>query len=170
MKETRRITFAAIFVALSFVFTLLSITVGPSQFGITEFPLMGSGFVLGPIYGSIVGLVKDVITMLMKGYPPSLFTLSPILLGLIPGLFLVIFGKEKLYSSVPLLAASIYIATIARTINNTFALHYVMGFEWEAILLSLPLKLLAILVEGIVYVIAFRTLLPRIHAIFKDKI
>ncbi len=170
MKETRRVTFAAIFVALSFVFSLFAITFYNAQIGITEFPIMSSGFVLGPFYGALVGFIKDVVTAINKGYPLSLFTFSPIILGLIPGIFLKVFGKKKLYSNVFLLASCIYLTTILRTVNNSFALYYVMAVPWAGIKAGLTLRLGAVAVEGVLYTIIFRTLLPRIDAIFGEKI
>lgn len=170
MKESKKMVFAAFFVALAFVFSLFTITIGQGmQIGITEFPIMVSGFVLGPLYGSLVGLVKDVITMMRMGYPVSIFTLSPILLGLIPGLFLKVFGKEKLYKNVGLLILAVYITTLARTLNNSVALHYVYGMEWKAVIALLPPKLLILAMEGILYVIIFRTLLPIIDKNFMNN-
>ncbi len=166
MSHVRKLAFAAIFVALAFVFGLLSITVSNAQFGITELPLMLSGFVLGPVYGALVGGVKDVVTMITRGYPPSLFTLAPIILGLIPGLFLVIFGKKRLYESTVLIATCVYLTTLTRTVITSFALHYVIGLEWEAVYLGLPMRLGALVVEGVVYTMVLKILLPLIRKHF----
>lgn len=168
MNQTKKVTFAAIFVALSFAFSFLSITLANAQIGITEFPLMASGFILGPFYGSLVGLIKDVLTMMMKGYPPSLFTISPIILGLIPGLFVKFVGIKKLSKSIPLLACAIFLATILRTVNNTFALYFVIGLDMKAIIAGLPLRIVPLIAEGVIYVIIFRSLLPIVHKMFFD--
>ncbi len=166
-KNIKRLTFAAVFVALAFVLNLFTIKVSDSlQLGIAELPIMTSGLFLGPIYGSIVGFVFDIL----KGYPISLFTLGPIALGLIPGLALKLFGREKLYSSILLLSLVVFSATLARTGINMLAIRYVHGLEWEAIFLTLPPKLLAVGVEGVIYIIVYRSLLPLLAKTFKDMI
>ncbi|MFV0499847.1 MAG: folate family ECF transporter S component [Bacilli bacterium] len=167
MKQVKKMVYAAIFVALAFVFSLFSVTFGNSmQIGITEFPIMASGFVLGPVFGSLVGLVKDFITMMRHSYPPSLFTISPILLGFIPGLASLIFAKDKLYKSAKWLFVVVFITTLLRTINNSVALYFVNGLEIKAILLLLPMKLVILTIEAVLYAIIFRTLLPIIKQHF----
>lgn len=170
MSRVKKVSFAAIFVALSVVFSFLTVSILPTfQVGVTEFPIMGSGFVLGPFFGSLVGLVKDVFTMISKGYPPSLFTLSPILLGLIPGLFTVIVGKKRVYNSFWLLLVIVYITTLARSVNDSMSLHFVYGLEWNAVIAMLPAKMLLVVVEGVIYALLFKLTLPIIdRQFFKD--
>ncbi len=167
MRIQRKISYAAILVGLAVVLSLFSIKITESfQLGVTEIPLMLSGFILGPLFGAIVGFVKDVFTMIKGGYPPSIFTLSPIILGLIPGLFLKIFGRERLYNSAVLIFTAVIIAGVLRTLNNTLALYVMFGTPWTVLKATLAVKLLIVLGESVIYVILFRLLLPRLKRVF----
>lgn len=170
MNDVRKLAYAAILLALAVVLSFFTINFGQGlQFGISEAPIMYTGFFLGPIYGSLVGLLRDVFTMLRLGYPPSLFTLAPIALGLIPGLALKFFGSKKLYNSLGLIFVVILVTTLTRTMINAISLHYVIGLSWKSVLISLPPKLLAILIEGGIYSVLFHKLLPITERLFIKK-
>lgn len=167
-----KITIGAMCVALSsFVLSLFTIKITQSfQIGFSEFPLMASGAILGPIYGGIVGLAKDVLTMLKYGYGPSLFTLAPMILGIVPGIALVIFGKKKFYSSVVIIFVTVIIAMMLRTGVILIATNTMFGVPWKALLIELPFKLGINVVEAIVYTIIFKIVLPQVDSILGEKV
>ena len=81
---TNMIVYSAIFVALSVVIN--SLRVGEISFG--GFPIIFSGFALGPVAGFVVGGVADIVGFLIRpsasgGFNP-LFVLTSALTGAIP--------------------------------------------------------------------------------------
>lgn len=90
-SSTRKITYMAMFVALSVVINTMRF--GSISFG--GFPIIYSGLVLGPVNGFIVGAVSDVLGFIVRpssggGYH-VLFTLTSALTGLIPILVVRLF-------------------------------------------------------------------------------
>lgn len=85
---TRKLTIAAMMVALSVIIN--SLRIGSISFG--GFPIIFSGLTLGPAIGFIVGGVADLVAFIVRpssggGYNP-IFTLTSALTGLIPGLLI----------------------------------------------------------------------------------
>lgn len=99
-SSTRRITYMAVFIALSVVINTMRF--GSVSFG--GFPIIYSGLVLGPVNGLIVGAVSDVLGFIIRpssgGYN-VVFTLTSALTGLIPimvvKLFKVKYPNYKFY-------------------------------------------------------------------------
>ncbi len=90
-SSTRKITYMAMFVALSVVINTMRF--GSISFG--GFPIIYSGLVLGPVNGFIVGAVSDVLGFIVRpssggGYH-VVFTLTSALTGLIPILVVRLF-------------------------------------------------------------------------------
>lgn len=89
-SSTRKITYMAMFVALSVVINTMRF--GSISFG--GFPIIYSGLVLGPVNGFIVGAVSDVLGFIVRpssgGYNVA-FTLTSALTGLIPILVVRLF-------------------------------------------------------------------------------
>lgn len=89
-SSTRRITYMAVFIALSVVINTMRF--GSVSFG--GFPIIYSGLVLGPVNGLIVGAVSDVLGFIIRpssgGYN-VVFTLTSALTGLIPIMIVQLF-------------------------------------------------------------------------------
>lgn len=90
-SSTRKITYMAMFVALSVVINTMRF--GSISFG--GFPIIYSGLVLGPVNGFIVGALADVLGFIVRpssggGYH-VVFTLTSALTGLIPILVVRLF-------------------------------------------------------------------------------
>lgn len=82
--STKRITYLAIFVAMSVAINTARI--GSVSFG--GFPIISSGYLLGPVNGFIVGALADVVGFIIRpsatgGFNP-LFILTSALTGFIP--------------------------------------------------------------------------------------
>lgn len=91
--STNKLTYMAIFVALSAAIN--SMRVGTVSFG--GFPIIFSGYLLGPLAGFIVGGVADIVGFIIR--PSSfafnpLFTLTSALTGLIPILITEALGDK----------------------------------------------------------------------------
>lgn len=86
-------------VAISIVLTrvLSLMPTNTLRLSLGEVPLMISGFLFGPVIGGIAGAAADLIGIAINpmGPPHFGFTLSSMLWGIIPGLFVVLFRKGK---------------------------------------------------------------------------
>lgn len=104
--DSRMISYISVFVAISVVVNVLR--VGVLSFG--GFPIIFSGFVLGPLAGFIVGGLADVISFIIRpsGDFNILFTLTSALTGAIPILVVRFLGKED--AKLPLWKAFVGIA------------------------------------------------------------
>lgn len=92
---------AAFLTAISIVLTRgLPLITKTLRIGLGEVPLMLSGFLFGPLVGGMSGFAADISGIIInpQGPPHIGFTISSILWGMIPGLFVLLFrrlGKKK---------------------------------------------------------------------------
>ena len=89
--HTRTVALAGLFVALNIILTrFLSFTIGGTfRVGFGLVPLHLAGYLLGPVWGLVVGVVSDLLGVVLNSFgqmPHPGFTLSSGLHGLIPGL------------------------------------------------------------------------------------
>lgn len=91
--STRKLTYMAVFIALSVVINTLRF--GSISFG--GFPIIYSGLVLGPVNGFLVGGISDLLGFIIRpssqGFHP-IFTLTSALTGMIPILVVKLFRKK----------------------------------------------------------------------------
>lgn len=91
--DIRTIVIVSLFVTLSLVLSLFSWIIPlfgfPSlKVGLSQLPIMLVGFVFGPSWGFVAGLVEDILELLTGtiAFPFFGFTLNKILIGVVPGL------------------------------------------------------------------------------------
>lgn len=91
--KIKTIAIVSLFVALSLVLSLFSWMIPlfgfPSlKVGLSQMPIMLVGFIFGPSWGFIAGLLEDMLELLTGtvAFPFFGFTLNKILIGVIPGL------------------------------------------------------------------------------------
>jgi len=91
--KIKTVVIVSLFVALSLVLSLFSWMIPlfgfPSlKIGLSQMPIMLVGFIFGPTWGFIAGLVEDMLELLTGtiAFPFLGFTLNKILIGVIPGL------------------------------------------------------------------------------------
>ncbi len=91
--DAKMMSYIAVFVALSVVVNVLR--VGSLSFG--GFPIIFSGFVLGPLGGFIVGAISDVLSFIIRpsGQFNILFTLTSGLTGAIPIIVVRLLGVKN---------------------------------------------------------------------------
>lgn len=127
-KPLFRLTLASILTALAIVLKILSRKLIPTdQFGIPLFalPIVLGSLMLGPIYGSVMGMTTDYISMLTSPFPFSLFFfLSAMVWGLLPGLFNKLKGNK-----VKLLITLFFTHLIVTTLNTLGKMRDVAGIE-----------------------------------------
>lgn len=114
--STNRITYIAIFVALSVAIN--TARVGSISFG--GFPIILSGYFLGPINGFIVGALADVIGFIVRpsatgGFNP-LFILTSALTGFIPVVLTRLLGERYPNFSFLKVLAGVFVGQIITSV------------------------------------------------------
>ncbi|MCL2695520.1 MAG: folate family ECF transporter S component [Clostridiales bacterium] len=96
---TRKLTAAALLIAMSIVLTrLLSLNIFPPivRLSAGNLPIYLASFWLGPVFGGLTGFAADFIgASLTTGWFPPI-SLAPVLTGILPGLFVRLSRKETL--------------------------------------------------------------------------
>lgn len=88
--NVRTLTSCALFCAASIILSRLIIPMpnATTRFSLEAIPYFLSGMLFGPLAGALVGGVSDIVGCLFSGYGFNpLFSLPPILYGLISGIF-----------------------------------------------------------------------------------
>ncbi|MDY0235187.1 MAG: ECF transporter S component [Gudongella sp.] len=109
--KTRKIVTSGLLIAIGLLLPMLfhSINLGGQIFLPMHIPVLIGGMILGPLYGSIVGLITPILSSFFTGMPLA-FPMLPIMVfelgiyGLTAGYFSKIFPKRIF---LPLLAAMI---------------------------------------------------------------
>jgi ECF transporter S component (folate family) len=96
-ENLRAMILTGLFAALGIVFQRFSISMPLMRIGIGPIPTIVSGMLLGPVYGGITGLIKDVVGFLLAppasgGFFPPV-TVIQMLYGILPTLFLPLFRR-----------------------------------------------------------------------------
>lgn len=130
-RETVKITFSAIFLALAFVLPFLTgqIPEVGSMLCPMHIPVLLCGFICGWKYGLIVGFIAPLLRSLTLGMPPLFptalcmsFELATY--GVVSGLLFVILPKNKIYIYV-----SLIISMLVGRIVWGIAMISCMGFD-----------------------------------------
>lgn len=133
MKKSKFLAYGAILVALNIVITrLLSINIGPVRIGFTFIPLSLGSMLFGPLFGSIVALLADVLGQLLAGgLPWAGFCLSTVLYGVSFGAFL--YKKEKRWGRIALCV--VLQEVLIDAILGAFWFYHYMGTPYLSALL-----------------------------------
>lgn len=162
-----KITLSAIFIALATVLKSFSITTGEMRLGFYEVPVFLSGIILGPLFGSLVGLGSDMIYSLSSGYSFSpIMMCSAVMWGFIGSLFYN--KKVKLYQTFILCL----IASIVATTINSLQLYIYYGMGMFA---NLPNRIFTMIIKWpiisvVTWVLSERVIKKIIKSISKKKI
>ena len=130
-RETLKITFSAIFLALAFVLPFLTGQIPEigSMLCPMHIPVILCGFICGWKYGLIVGIVAPLLRSLTLGMPPLFPTAVCMALelatyGVVSGLLFVILPKNKIYIYI-----SLIISMLVGRIVWGIAMISCMGFD-----------------------------------------
>ncbi|MCF7925560.1 MAG: folate family ECF transporter S component [Candidatus Izimaplasma sp.] len=147
----------AVLVAIAIVLKVgLSFTVATYRFTFYDIPLMIIGMMFGPLAGAIGGFTTDWINILMPNLATgfNLFTVSSMLWGIIPGLFLF----KRNYSALKL----ILVVTITSLL--TFGLNSLQLYVWmqAGMFAMLPVRLVTLLIKLPIQVVLIDILYHRV--------
>jgi len=168
--STKQITLVALFSTLMVILTqFFSIYIpffgiNGSRIGFGHIPLLLSGFLLGPLAGAATGAIGDIIGGIVfptgGAYFPG-FTLSAIVVGLIPGLGKKIAGERILK---PWMIIFIVIITeiISSIFMNSLWISMMAGTPfWASFAARAPLSAVKAVVYGFITAPLYKTLRSR---------
>lgn len=115
--QTRMITRIALLVSMAVVLKVfVALTWAEYRLSFYDVPLMITGIMFGPFYGLVAGFATDVVNIVYPNYAKgfNLFTVSSMMWGFIPGLFLF---KRK-YSVLRLTLVVVLTSVVCFSINT----------------------------------------------------
>ncbi len=144
MRELKRLTLAAMFVAMSVVIgyfckTALNFGNGLMRITFENLPIIMAGILLGPVWGGAVGLSSDLLSYVMSGQsyaPIILVTVGATLVGVVSGVVAKYVVKEQ--SSFRIIAAGGAAHLIGSIIVKPIGLFSIYGW---AVLIRIPIYL-----------------------------
>lgn len=167
---TKQITLVALFSTLMVILTqFFSIYIpffgiNGSRIGFGHIPLLLSGFLLGPLAGAATGAIGDIIGGIVfptgGAYFPG-FTLSAIVVGLIPGLTRKVAGNRTLK---PWMIITVVVITeiIASIFMNSLWISMMAGTPfWASFASRAPLSAVKAVVYGVITSPIYKTLHSR---------
>jgi len=168
--SVKQLTLVALFSTLMVILTqFFSIYIpffgiNGSRIGFGHIPLLLSGFLLGPFAGAATGAIGDIIGGIVfptgGAYFPG-FTLSAIVVGLIPGLMKKIAGKRTLK---PWMVISTVVITeiISSVFLNSLWISIMAGTPfWASFVARAPFSAIKAVVYGFVTAPLYKTLRSR---------
>ncbi len=96
--SAQTLAFAGVLVAMNIVLSrFVSIPIGESlRISVSSVPIILAGLWFGPVIGGICGFLGDLLGCFISGYAPNPFiSLSAILMGVIPALFVGFLSRGK---------------------------------------------------------------------------
>ncbi len=164
MKDTRKLVFLALFIALQIVLTrFLSIQTPIVRIGFSFLPLAISSMMFGPLLGGVAAAVADIIGMMLfpsgGAYFPG-FTLTAFLTGAAYGLFL--YNKPKTFIRITL--AVVFVSLFINLGLDTLWIKMITGNAYLAILPTRVIKsLIMIPIQVSLIQIMWRYVVSRLN-------
>lgn len=166
--STKQITLVALFATLMVILTqffslyIPFFGINGSRVGFGHIPLLLSGFLLGPLAGAATGAIGDIIGGIIfptgGAYFPG-FTLSAIVVGLIPGLAKKAAGNRTLK---PWMIVTIVVITeiIASILMNSLWISMMAGTPfWASFISRAPLSAVKSVVYGFITAPLYKALI-----------
>ncbi len=162
-KSLRYLTLAAVLTALAIVLTrFLSFTITIFRFGFGMMPVHYAGYLLGPVWGFLVGTVADLIGILINagGTPHLGITLTTALQGLISGLVVRQFKNKLSFFSI--IVSGLITSTLCSLLMMSFWLSQLLGTAFPALLGA---RLPNVAFQGLALIVVEILLLPAFASI-----
>lgn len=160
---TKVVTRAAILTAISIVLSrFLSIFISQTlKIGFSSIPLMLCGLMFGLLVGAMSGLAADLIgAMIFLGGQFHLgFTLSSILIAVIPALVKKYLIRDKKNSTLLIVVSVILTFLVAHLLLNSLWLTQLYGMTYPALMISRAPK---VIIEAILNIIIMKVIYDRI--------
>ena len=137
-RDTEKLTFAAVFLALRVVFGFLEINIGDSyRITFSPIPVTLCAYMLGPLFGGITGMLGDIITLLI--HPTGGINYGILLAKTLWGVLMGIALYQQKISLLRVIIANVVTILICNLCITTWSLCYAYGYPLVAIL---PVRLI----------------------------
>lgn len=165
-KETERITYLAVMMALSVILTRIAsfrLAIGGVEgirIGLGALPLIMSGVFWGPAAGFFVGALADIIGYFINplgAYMPH-FTLTSALTGALPALVLKVSGKAGQPGPVRLAVAILIGQIVTSMVLVPYFLQLLFAIPWRPLLVP---RLISLLIHVPAYTFFINSLARR---------
>ena len=156
-QNMRFLTITAMMTALSIIverFFVPTFQGQPFRIDFGNIPILVCAFVCGPVYGALCGVLSDILGCIFNNYAPFLpLTLSPLLIGLVPGAF------SKKYKSKKSFFIKIFVTYIIVEILWTpFGLCLMKGTPYFAEFgINLPAAALQTVIDPLIVFLIFKS-------------
>jgi ECF transporter S component (folate family) len=158
MLDAKGATTVAMLVAMAILLkSVLAFETGSFRFTFYEIPMVFIGMLFGPLIGGIMGFVVDFFHVLISpfAFTFNVFTLSNMLWGIVPGLFL--FRKD--FTRFRLIVVLLIAGTLSFILNTIGIVQYQgMG----AMIATLPYRIAVWMIKIPLQVILIETLYRRV--------
>lgn len=154
--KVRRIAYLSFFVALSVLVNTLR--VGHVSFG--GFPIIASGYFLGPVWGFCVGFIADIVGFMIKPSPQGfnpVFAVTSGLTGFLPVYFTLLMGDVypkykfwKILISIALGQILTSVLIVPFFLNYFFKMNFYQRMIKAGIKQAYSIPVYAILLEGLI--------------------
>ncbi len=153
--STRNISLTSLLVAMSIVLSRLAsirIAIGGAEgirIGFGKLPIILASFILGPLYGGIVGAISDFLGYIIQPIGPYLphFTIISALCGVLPAvLFRIINGNEDHVINI-IIPVGITVA-FTELFLISYSLHILFDIPWQILLIP---RLISVPITIIIY-------------------
>lgn len=162
-KTLYYLTLAAVLTALAIVLTrFFSFNIQIFRFGFGMVPVHYAGYLLGPIWGFLVGTVSDLIGILINagGTPHPGITLTTALHGLIAGL--VVVGNKRRLGALAIVVSGVITSVLCSWLLMSFWLSQLLGTSFPALLVARGLN---VALQGVALVVVEILLIPAFASI-----
>lgn len=163
---------SALLVSMSVVIGQLSMVFANHtlRIGIARIPIVIASMLFGPFAGALAGFIQDIVGVILigGGFHPG-FTLSSVLVGMIPGL-VVWFSRNKLgkKKTFTLFNAAVSTALIFLLVNLTLDTYWASTILGDAYFVLLPLRAIIYGLVAVITTVVILTLASTLES-FKEK-
>ncbi len=163
---------SALLVSMSVVIGQLSMVFANHtlRIGIARIPIVIASMLFGPFAGALAGFIQDIVGVILigGGFHPG-FTLSSVLVGMIPG-SVVWFSRNKLgkKKTFTLFNAAVSTALIFLLVNLTLDTYWASTILGDAYFVLLPLRAIIYGLVAVITTVVILTLANTLES-FKEK-
>ncbi|MEE1056146.1 MAG: folate family ECF transporter S component [Acutalibacteraceae bacterium] len=162
------IAFGAIFMALRVVLGFFEINIGDSyRITFSPIPVTLSAYMLGPVFGGVIGACGDLITLIL--HPTGGINFGILLAKTLWGVLMGAFLYKKKITILRSIVANVVAIIICNVIITTISLCVAYGYPLEAIL---PIRLITNAILLPIYIVAtyfFVMLIDKVYTKIKPR-
>lgn len=162
-NSIRKLTLAAVFMALAIVVTrFLSINVAVFRFGFGMVPVHLAGYLLGPFWGALTGLLADLIGLMINagGTPHLGITFTTAMHGFLAGM--VVYWNKSRLNPLTVTVSGVLTSILCSLLLMSFWLSQLFGDGFTIVLQARAVNVFG---QGLALIIVETLLIPVLYSI-----